>query len=1201
MRRPPHRRVDTRKVRFRPLLEVAEARILLSITSRGPAAIVNSSTAGDQNSPAVAMDANGDSIVVWKDAYKENPAGQYESDIRAQRYSPTGAKVHQDGTTPGAQEFIVQQETDAPFIERDNPAVAMDPAGDFVVAWVRNDTTVTGKYLYEIQARVFNAAGMALTSDINITANTTTDRNTPAVAMDGSGNWVITWTEEPVVNNAVNDDVFAKKFSLNGTQQNLNNSSSALLVNSGATAGNQFSSSVGSDASGNFDVTWTSLAAGSGLDTEVFARQFNSNATVQGSLIHVNVTTTNGQGSSKIAVTSAGDFIVVWVNDLDDGSPNRGDIFARRFNSDGSARTGEFQVNSNSLGFQNNPDVALDANGNATVVWGNISNSNGSNPGVFARRVNAQGVPIEASDFRVATLTGTDQDSPAVAVDNQGDAAFAYRQINGTGPSTDTDIFTHFYKYVNDAPTIDTPSNLTINQGAGAQTVNLSGIAAGGGESQTLVVSASSNNTGLIPNPVVTYTSPNATGSIAFTPVAGVFGAATITLTVTDNGGTANGGVNSASRQFTVTVVGKPTANNQSVSTNQNTAVAVTLTGSDPNSPPKSLTYTVTANPSHGSLSGTAPNLTYTPNTGYTGPDSFQFKDNNGALDSAIATVSITVNGTNHAPTANPQTVTVAQDTAKSVTLTGSDPDAGDTLTYTVTANPSHGSLSGTAPNLTYTPTTGYFGADSFQFKVTDNHGAASTPATVSLTVVGKPTANNQSVSTNQNTAVAVTLTGSDPNSPPKSLTYTVASQPTHGSLTGTAPNLTYTPTAGYQGSDSFTFTDSNGINSSSPATVSIHVAAGVPTANPQTVGVAFNTATAVTLTGSDPDSPPLALTYTVATSPSHGSLSGTAPNLTYTPNAGYHGPDSFTFTVNNGTNTSPPATVSLNVATGVPTANPQTVNVNENGSVGVSLTGSDPDVPALPLTFALVGGTTTTHGTISGFNASTGALTYTPNAGYSGGDSFQFTVSNGTNTGSPATVTLSVSHLSATISGNVGIAWGTSGTTTLQTNGDGLRLLPAGRKTDLPWLGINKLNITLDRAATLNASDVSVTGIAIANYGPVTVSGSGTSYTITLAQPINAADRVTVTIGNADVNTFTRRLDVLPGDFNDDSASSSPAPTSWASAWRAPRPTTSSPISMATASSTSTIPRPFANGSEPSCPRSPSQKPEWTGRRGLK
>ena len=130
---------------------------------------------------------------------------------------------------------------------------------------------------------------------------------------------------------------------------------------------------------------------------------------------------------------------------------------------------------------------------------------------------------------------------------------------------------------------------------------------------------------------------------------------------------------------------------------------------------------------------------------------------------------------------------------------------------------------------------------------------------------------------------------------------------------------------------------------------MTLNVAAGVPTANPQTVSVAFNTATAITLTGSDPDSPPLSLTYAITTSPSDGTLSGTAPNLTYTPNAGYHGSDSFTFKVNNGINTSPAATVTLNVAAGVPTANPQSVSVAFNTAMAITLTGSDPDSPPLP------------------------------------------------------------------------------------------------------------------------------------------------------------------------------------------------------------------------------------------------------------
>ncbi|HEX8144756.1 MAG TPA: tandem-95 repeat protein [Pyrinomonadaceae bacterium] len=107
---------------------------------------------------------------------------------------------------------------------------------------------------------------------------------------------------------------------------------------------------------------------------------------------------------------------------------------------------------------------------------------------------------------------------------------------------------------VNDAPTLNAIADLTINEDAPLQTVNLAGITAGGGESQTLVVTATSNNTGLIPNPAVTYTSPNGTGSLSFTPAADQSGSALITVTVSDGGGIANGGVETVVRTFTVTV-----------------------------------------------------------------------------------------------------------------------------------------------------------------------------------------------------------------------------------------------------------------------------------------------------------------------------------------------------------------------------------------------------------------------------------------------------------------------------------------------------------------------------------------------------------------------------------------------------------------------------------------------------------------------
>ncbi len=99
-------------------------------------------------------------------------------------------------------------------------------------------------------------------------------------------------------------------------------------------------------------------------------------------------------------------------------------------------------------------------------------------------------------------------------------------------------------------------------------------------------------------------------------------------------------------------------------------------------------------------------------------------------------TAPVTVTGgppVNHPPTATSQSVTTPENTPVGVTLAGSDPD-GDAITFAVGTGPAHGTLSGTGANLTYTPTAGYTGPDSFTFTTNDGH-VSSAPATVSITV----------------------------------------------------------------------------------------------------------------------------------------------------------------------------------------------------------------------------------------------------------------------------------------------------------------------------------------------------------------------------------------------------------------------------------------------------------------------------------
>ena len=434
----------------------------------------------------------------------------------------------------------------------------------------------------------------------------------------------------------------------------------------------------------------------------------------------------------------------------------------------------------------------------------------------------------------------------------------------------------------------------------------------------------------------------------------------------------------------------RPVANHQNVSTDENTALPITLSGSDADG--DSLSYSVSTQPANGSLSGTAPNLTYTPDIDFSGSDSFSFIVNDGTEASEAATVAINVIRDNTAPTAVDQTLSIDEDTAFSITLSGSDSD-GDTLTYNITNDPSIGSITGTGNNLTYTPNANANGSDTFSFTVSDGI-ATSSPADVFITINSvndAPLANAKSTSTNEDTAIAINLTGSDVDG--DTLTFNVRTQPGNGSLSGTAPNLIYTPDANFSGSDSFTFYTSDSEQSSSDATVQIQVNAvnDAPQANGQTLSTDEDTPLPITLSGNDAEGD--SLTYNVSTQPTNGSLSGTAPNLTYTPDADFSGSDSFTFIANDGTTDSSPATVNItvNAVNTPPNGHGQNNLSTDNATpLAITLTGSDAEGDAL--TFIVT--QQPEHGALSGTAPN---LTYTPDTSFTGTDEFLFKVNDGT------------------------------------------------------------------------------------------------------------------------------------------------------------------------------------------------------------
>src|SRR6185436_7401149 len=169
---------------------------------------------------------------------------------------------------------------------------------------------------------------------------------------------------------------------------------------------------------------------------------------------------------------------------------------------------------------------------------------------------------------------------------------------------------------------------------------------------------------------------------------------------------------------------------------------------------------------------------------------------------------------------------TVAEGQSLSFTVSANDPDVGQTIKLTSSNRPTGANFVETSGLFTWTPDFDQAGTYTVTFNATDN----GTPPlgdtkTVMITVTNTnraPRANAQTVTTEEDKAVPIVLTGVDPDG--DALTLMVVAQPLHGMLTGTAPNLTYTPTKDFNGSDSFTFKANDGKLDSPLAVVTINI-----------------------------------------------------------------------------------------------------------------------------------------------------------------------------------------------------------------------------------------------------------------------------------------------------------------------------------------------------------------------------------------
>ncbi len=487
-----------------------------------------------------------------------------------------------------------------------------------------------------------------------------------------------------------------------------------------------------------------------------------------------------------------------------------------------------------SMAFSNVATVTLTING-APVAGDDAYSTNQNTPlTVPASGVLGNDTDIEASPLTAAVVNMPGNGSLTLNLDG----SFTYTpnpNFNGT------DSFTYA---ANDGAINSNFATVTL-------TVNAAPVASNDAystnEDTSLSIAAAgvlSNDTDAESNPLTAtlLTAPgngslvfNSNGAFTYTPNANFNG--TDSFTYQANDGAVNS--NTATVILTVNAVNDaPVATDDAYSTNEDTLLSIAapgVLGNDSDADGDPLSAVLVTGVSNGSLTLNADgSFDYTPHANFNGSDSFTYLVNDGTTTSNTVTVSLTVNAVDDAPVAGDDSYSTPFNTSLTIAapgVLGNDTDTeSSALTAALVTGPSNGSLTFNADgSFTYTPNTGFSGADSFTYQANDGTSSSNT-ATVSLSVGVNtaPVATAESYTTPANTALTIAapgVLGNDFDIDNDPLTAVLVTGTANGTLTLNADgSFTYTPNAGFSGIDIFTYQANDGTVNSNRATVQIGV-----------------------------------------------------------------------------------------------------------------------------------------------------------------------------------------------------------------------------------------------------------------------------------------------------------------------------------------------------------------------------------------
>lgn len=597
----------------------------------------------------------------------------------------------------------------------------------------------------------------------------------------------------------------------------------------------------------------------------------------------------------------------------------------------------------------------------------------------------------------VGSLSGTTYTPPA---DFNGTDILTYVIQDNTGLTSNTGTITITVDPVNDAPIAvnDAPS---VDEDSTNNTLDLLANDSAGPANETeaiiIVALGATSNGG-----VATINAGG--GSVNYTPAAGFIGTDTFTYTIEDAGGLQS----TATVNVDVAPAVVPSARPDSDVTDEGSPVTINVLNNDRVNAGAAATLISAADGANGTVqildNGTPSDLTddtvqYTPNADFNGTDTFTYvmNDTAGIGVDSTGTVTITVNNINDAPVLADDTASGTEDTpvtiAISTLLANDSPGPGEgagtqnpqTLTLTSVAPSSSVQIVG--DNVVFTPATDANGVFEFTYTATDSdvNNPLSATATVTVTIAAvndDPIAVADTESTSEDNALTIAdsaLIGNDLPGPPTatdetdqtlSLTSVSSTSTAGGTVSLSGGNVTYTPAADFNGSDTFTYvvTDSEGGSATGTVTINVSPVNDAPILVADAQQTAFKdfpkTIPFSDILGNDQPGPANESDQTltiVSASATNGTvvINTTDQTLTYTPSAGYTGPDTISYTVqDSGSGTAPnvnqaSSTLSLQVEEFLPSNISGTVWIDENndglmntferglGAVTVTLTGT--------------------------------------------------------------------------------------------------------------------------------------------------------------------------------------------------------------------------------------------------------------------